>query len=84
MQRRVSEQGFALGKCLNAELPCGKSLQMMHILISVLYLPSCSLSLRYLIRPDPLAHVPEEPPVHSSSLKESHESSIDTREDTQL
>ncbi|KAI3362188.1 hypothetical protein L3Q82_012512 [Scortum barcoo] len=38
----------------------------------------------YLIRPDPLAHVPEEPPVHSSSLKERHESSIDTREDTQL
>ncbi|XP_056258809.1 potassium channel subfamily T member 2 isoform X1 [Seriola aureovittata] len=38
----------------------------------------------YLIRSDPLAHVPEEPPVHSSSLKERHESSIDTREDTQL
>uniref|UniRef100_A0A7N6AZ52 RCK N-terminal domain-containing protein n=1 Tax=Anabas testudineus TaxID=64144 RepID=A0A7N6AZ52_ANATE len=38
----------------------------------------------YLIRPDPLAHVPEEPPVHSSSLKERHESSIDTKEDTQL
>ncbi|XP_038589927.1 potassium channel subfamily T member 2 isoform X2 [Micropterus salmoides] len=38
----------------------------------------------YLIRSDPLAHVPEEPPVHSSSLKERHESSVDTREDTQL
>ncbi|XP_076613366.1 potassium channel subfamily T member 1 isoform X2 [Chaetodon auriga] len=38
----------------------------------------------YLIRSDPLAHVPEEPPVHSSSLKERRESSIDTREDTQL
>ncbi|XP_018518024.1 potassium channel subfamily T member 2 isoform X1 [Lates calcarifer] len=38
----------------------------------------------YLIRSDPLAHVPEVPPVHSSSLKERHESSIDTREDTQL
>ncbi|XP_070706460.1 potassium channel subfamily T member 2 [Pempheris klunzingeri] len=38
----------------------------------------------YLIRSDPLAHVPEEPPVHSSSLRERHESSIDTREDTQL
>ncbi|XP_028273500.1 potassium channel subfamily T member 2 [Parambassis ranga] len=38
----------------------------------------------YLIRSDPLAHVPEEPPVHSSSLKERHESSIDTKEDTQL
>uniref|UniRef100_A0A3B4WHZ1 Potassium sodium-activated channel subfamily T member 1 n=1 Tax=Seriola lalandi dorsalis TaxID=1841481 RepID=A0A3B4WHZ1_SERLL len=38
----------------------------------------------YLIRSDPLAHVPEEPSVHSSSLKERHESSIDTREDTQL
>ncbi|KAL4004774.1 fibroblast growth factor [Sarotherodon galilaeus] len=38
----------------------------------------------YLIRSDPLAHVPEEPPVHSSSLKERHESSMDTREDTQL
>ncbi|XP_051269065.1 potassium channel subfamily T member 2-like isoform X3 [Dicentrarchus labrax] len=38
----------------------------------------------YLIRSDPLAHVPEEPPIHSSSLKERRESSIDTREDTQL
>ncbi|XP_029371118.1 potassium channel subfamily T member 1 isoform X3 [Echeneis naucrates] len=38
----------------------------------------------YLIRSDPLAHVPEEPPIHSSSLKEKHESSLDTREDTQL
>ncbi|XP_059214067.1 potassium channel subfamily T member 2 isoform X2 [Centropristis striata] len=38
----------------------------------------------YLIRSDPLAHVPEEPPVHRSSLKERHESSIETREDTQL
>ncbi|CAK6976065.1 potassium channel subfamily T member 2 [Scomber scombrus] len=38
----------------------------------------------YLIRSDPLAHVPEEPPVHSSSLKERHESSTETREDTQL
>ncbi|XP_004549820.1 potassium channel subfamily T member 1 [Maylandia zebra] len=38
----------------------------------------------YLIRSDPLAHVPEEPPVHSSSLKERHESSMDTKEDTQL
>uniref|UniRef100_H3BZN8 Potassium sodium-activated channel subfamily T member 1 n=1 Tax=Tetraodon nigroviridis TaxID=99883 RepID=H3BZN8_TETNG len=38
----------------------------------------------YLIRSDPLAHVPEEHPVHSSSLKERRESSIDTREDTQL
>ncbi|XP_047426573.1 potassium channel subfamily T member 2 isoform X1 [Mugil cephalus] len=38
----------------------------------------------YLIRSDPLAHVPEEPPVHSSSLKERHESSVDAREDTQL
>lgn len=43
-----------------------------------------SLSLRYLIRSDPLAHVPEEPPLHSSSLKERRESSTDTREDTQL
>ncbi|XP_036972374.1 potassium channel subfamily T member 1-like isoform X2 [Acanthopagrus latus] len=38
----------------------------------------------YLIRSDPLAHVPEEPPLHSSSLKERRESSTDTREDTQL
>ncbi|KAK9532564.1 hypothetical protein VZT92_009942 [Zoarces viviparus] len=38
----------------------------------------------YLIRSDPLAHVPEEPPVHRSSLKERHESSTDAREDTQL
>ncbi|XP_035523843.1 potassium channel subfamily T member 1-like isoform X2 [Morone saxatilis] len=38
----------------------------------------------YLIRSDPLAHVPEEPPIHSSSLKERRESSIDIREDTQL
>nr|XP_057913901.1 potassium channel subfamily T member 1 isoform X2 [Doryrhamphus excisus] len=38
----------------------------------------------YLIRSDPLAHVPEEPPIHSSSLKERHESSFETREDTQL
>ncbi|XP_030292343.1 potassium channel subfamily T member 2 isoform X1 [Sparus aurata] len=38
----------------------------------------------YLIRSDPLAHVPEEPPLHSSSLKERRESSTDAREDTQL
>ncbi|XP_034402794.1 potassium channel subfamily T member 1 isoform X2 [Cyclopterus lumpus] len=38
----------------------------------------------YLIRSDPLAHVPEEPPVHRSSLKERHESSTDAKEDTQL
>ncbi|XP_047200423.1 potassium channel subfamily T member 1 isoform X4 [Hippoglossus stenolepis] len=38
----------------------------------------------YLIRSDPLAHVPDDPPVHSSSLKEMHESGLDTREDTQL
>ncbi|KAM6901496.1 LOW QUALITY PROTEIN: potassium channel subfamily T member 1 [Lycodopsis pacificus] len=38
----------------------------------------------YLIRSDPLAHVPEEPPVHRSSLKERRESSTDAREDTQL
>ncbi|KAG8010562.1 Potassium channel subfamily T member 2 [Nibea albiflora] len=38
----------------------------------------------YLIRSDPLAHVPEEPPVSSSSLKERRESSIDMKEDTQL
>uniref|UniRef100_UPI0037E88A33 potassium channel subfamily T member 1 isoform X3 n=1 Tax=Semicossyphus pulcher TaxID=241346 RepID=UPI0037E88A33 len=38
----------------------------------------------YLIRSDPLAHVPEVPPVHSSSLKERHESSVDIREDTEL
>ncbi|XP_068562803.1 potassium channel subfamily T member 2 [Cebidichthys violaceus] len=38
----------------------------------------------YLIRSDPLAHVPEEPPVHRSSLKERHESGTDPREDTQL
>ncbi|XP_078143542.1 potassium channel subfamily T member 1 isoform X2 [Centroberyx gerrardi] len=38
----------------------------------------------YLIRSDPLAHVPEDPPVLSSSLRERHESSTDTREDTQL
>lgn len=38
----------------------------------------------YLIRSDPLAHVPEEPPFHSSSLKERHESSVDNRENTQL
>uniref|UniRef100_A0A8D3D4K3 RCK N-terminal domain-containing protein n=1 Tax=Scophthalmus maximus TaxID=52904 RepID=A0A8D3D4K3_SCOMX len=38
----------------------------------------------YLIRSDPLAHVPDEPPVHSSSLKERNESSLDAREDTQL
>ncbi|KAM4634548.1 potassium channel subfamily T member 2 [Polymixia lowei] len=35
----------------------------------------------YLIRPDPLAHVPEETPVQSSGLTTRHES---TREDTQL
>ncbi|XP_061589282.1 potassium channel subfamily T member 2 [Cololabis saira] len=38
----------------------------------------------YLIRSDPLAHVPEVPPVRSSSLKERHESSVEAREDTQL
>uniref|UniRef100_A0A667X3H9 Potassium sodium-activated channel subfamily T member 1 n=1 Tax=Myripristis murdjan TaxID=586833 RepID=A0A667X3H9_9TELE len=38
----------------------------------------------YLIRSDPLAHVPENPPVHSSSLRGRHESIADTREDTQL
>ncbi|XP_069369971.1 potassium channel subfamily T member 2-like isoform X2 [Paralichthys olivaceus] len=38
----------------------------------------------YLIRSDPLAHVPDEPPAHSSSLKETHEIGLDTREDTQL
>ncbi|KAM6902289.1 potassium channel subfamily T member 2 isoform 2-T2 [Xenentodon cancila] len=38
----------------------------------------------YLIRSDPLAHVPEVPPVHSSSLKERHETGVDAREDTQL
>ncbi|XP_035996242.1 potassium channel subfamily T member 2 [Fundulus heteroclitus] len=38
----------------------------------------------YLIRSDPLAHVPEVPPVHSSSLKERRESSMETREDTPL
>ncbi|XP_074474809.1 potassium channel subfamily T member 2 isoform X2 [Sebastes fasciatus] len=38
----------------------------------------------YLIRSDPLAHVPEEPPVHRSSLKERHESCIETKEDTEL
>uniref|UniRef100_A0A8C5D9I5 Potassium channel subfamily T member 2-like n=1 Tax=Gouania willdenowi TaxID=441366 RepID=A0A8C5D9I5_GOUWI len=38
----------------------------------------------YLIRSDPLAHVPEEPPVHRSSLREQHESSLDPREDTKL
>ncbi|XP_030006781.1 potassium channel subfamily T member 2 [Sphaeramia orbicularis] len=38
----------------------------------------------YLIRSDPLAHVPEDPPVHSSSLKERREFTSDIREDTQL
>uniref|UniRef100_A0A8C5BTK6 RCK N-terminal domain-containing protein n=1 Tax=Gadus morhua TaxID=8049 RepID=A0A8C5BTK6_GADMO len=38
----------------------------------------------YLIRPDPLAHVPDEPSVKSSSLKETYESSIDAAEDLQL
>ncbi|XP_054468179.1 potassium channel subfamily T member 1 isoform X2 [Anoplopoma fimbria] len=38
----------------------------------------------YLIRSDPLAHVPDEPPVHRSSLKERNESISDTKEDTQL
>ncbi|XP_032395352.1 potassium channel subfamily T member 2 isoform X1 [Etheostoma spectabile] len=38
----------------------------------------------YLIRSDPLAHVPEVPPVHRSSLRETHEGSMDAREDTQL
>ncbi|XP_055087869.1 potassium channel subfamily T member 2 [Periophthalmus magnuspinnatus] len=38
----------------------------------------------YLIRSDPLAHVPEEPPLHSSSLKERREFSYDIKEDTQL
>ncbi|KAK7896468.1 hypothetical protein WMY93_021793 [Mugilogobius chulae] len=38
----------------------------------------------YLIRSDPLAHVPEEPPVHSSSLKERREPSHENKEDTQL
>ncbi|XP_061658272.1 potassium channel subfamily T member 1 isoform X2 [Syngnathoides biaculeatus] len=38
----------------------------------------------YLIRSDPLAHVPEDPPVHRSNLKENHESSFDTRDDTRL
>ncbi|XP_068430160.1 potassium channel subfamily T member 2-like isoform X3 [Clinocottus analis] len=50
--------------------------------------PSTRLELNdvvYLIRSDPLAHVPEDPPLHSSSLKERRESSsTDTREDTQL
>lgn len=48
------------------------------------FICTLALPLRYLIRSDPLAHVPEEPPVRSSSLKEGHESSIDAREDTQL
>lgn len=39
---------------------------------------------RYLIRSDPLAHVPEELPIHSSSLRERHESCTDGKEDTQL
>ncbi|XP_034088162.1 potassium channel subfamily T member 2-like isoform X2 [Gymnodraco acuticeps] len=38
----------------------------------------------YLIRSDPLAHVPEETPLHRSSLKERHESETEPREDTQL
>ncbi|XP_072310736.1 potassium channel subfamily T member 1 isoform X1 [Eucyclogobius newberryi] len=38
----------------------------------------------YLIRSDPLAHVPQEPPLHKSSLKERRESSYDNKEDTQL
>ncbi|XP_056434914.1 potassium channel subfamily T member 2 [Gadus chalcogrammus] len=38
----------------------------------------------YLIRPDPLAHVPDEPSVKSSSLKETYESSIDAAEELQL
>ncbi|KAI4817033.1 hypothetical protein KUCAC02_009322 [Chaenocephalus aceratus] len=38
----------------------------------------------YLIRSDPLAHVPEEPLLHRSSLKERHESETEPREDTQL
>lgn len=60
---------------VSVHLPCGDS----H---SVLYIPL--FPPRYLIRSDPLAHVPEELPAHSSSLKEKRESSIDAREDTQL
>ena len=53
--------------------------------VQVLTLVPPSLSiLRYLIRPDPLAHVPDEPSVKSSSLKETYESSIDAAEDLQL
>ena len=40
--------------------------------------------LRYLIRPGPLAYVPDEASVQSSSLKETYESSIDAAEDVQL
>ncbi|XP_016894513.1 potassium channel subfamily T member 2 isoform X2 [Cynoglossus semilaevis] len=35
----------------------------------------------YLIRSDPLAHVPDEPPVNHSTLKERHKSGLETRED---
>ncbi|XP_037340023.2 potassium channel subfamily T member 2 isoform X1 [Pungitius pungitius] len=38
----------------------------------------------YLIRSDPLAHVPEEPPVRGSSLRERRESGTEVREDTEL
>ncbi|XP_068191649.1 potassium channel subfamily T member 2 [Antennarius striatus] len=38
----------------------------------------------YLIRSDPLAHVPEEPPVHSSSLKERSASRVEPRDHAQL
>uniref|UniRef100_A0A3Q3J1Q6 RCK N-terminal domain-containing protein n=1 Tax=Monopterus albus TaxID=43700 RepID=A0A3Q3J1Q6_MONAL len=58
---------------------------LSYVLINPL--PDTRLELNdvvYLIRSDPLAHVAEELPVHSSSLKERHESSLDIREDTQL
>ncbi|XP_056874168.1 potassium channel subfamily T member 2 isoform X1 [Takifugu flavidus] len=58
---------------------------LSYVLINPL--PDTRLELNdivYLIRSDPLAHMPEEPPVHSSSLKERHESSIDARQNTQL
>lgn len=70
--------------CLGKELPCGNALtSAAHARLGSSSNP-CALYLRYLIRSDPLAHVPEEPPVRSSSLKERYESISDTREDTEL
>lgn len=55
------------------------TIEQLHTVFLLIFIP-----LSYLIRSDPLAHVPEELPLHSSSLKERREPSTEPREDTQL